>query len=148
VTSYSSLVCLSITVCPGVVCSRTPHRTHLCSYPNVVNVYYPTLPSPRQSIYCIVKSSVLSPALCYPTLAPSNPLQACVYCRYHYFNLAISCYTPLYAYPQVHGILASIQAQPYLIDMYVRHELNLDLSIYDSSGCVGTEFAALSCIKG
>jgi len=32
-------------------------------------------------------------------------------------------------YPQLHGILTNIQAQPYLIDAYVRHELSLDLRI-------------------
>jgi len=33
-------------------------------------------------------------------------------------------------YPQVKGILTSMQTQPYLIDSYVRHKLNLGLRIY------------------
>jgi len=38
-------------------------------------------------------------------------------------------------YPQAHGILTSVQAQPYLIDAYVKHELNLDMKIYISAPC-------------
>jgi len=32
--------------------------------------------------------------------------------------------------PSGQGILASMQAQPHLIDPYARHELNLDLRMY------------------
>jgi len=36
-----------------------------------------------------------------------------------------------FVYAQVQGILTSMQAQPHLIDPYARHELNLDLRIYE-----------------
>jgi len=34
-------------------------------------------------------------------------------------------------YPQIQGILTSMQAQPHLIAPHARYELNLDLRIYE-----------------
>jgi len=44
-------------------------------------------------------------------------------------------------YPQVHGILTSMQAQPHLSDTYVRRKLNLDPSIYTVVG-YGADYIA------
>jgi len=59
-------------------------------------------------------------------------------------------------YPQVQSILTSMQAQPHLIDPYARHELNLDLRIYQAGTkefhiimkCAHAGARALQCSRG